>query len=67
MSSPLHDDEYMIVRKRDGAEIVSRLFLTDTGCADNPVSAIHENKQIARSLNNALACEKSGWVSFGKI
>jgi hypothetical protein len=61
----LHDDEFMLVRVRDGKRIIGRLFLTETGISQRPCNAFEENRALARSVNGWLESEQAGRVSFG--
>lgn len=61
-------DEYMLVRKKDNAVVISRLMLSDKGLAESPTASIQgENNQLANSVNGWLKAEASGHVSFGRI
>ncbi len=62
------DDEYMLVRRRDNAVIINRLFLSETGIAGTPVMATRgENLDLARQVHGWLQSETSNRVSFGRL
>jgi len=62
----VQDDEYMLVRIKDNAVVINRLFLTDTGISQRPCHAEKENEELAKCVNGWLEREKAGRVSFGK-
>jgi len=64
----IQDDEYMLVRKKDNAVIINRLFLSDNGLSSMPAMAEQgDNKELANSVNKWLESERAGRVSFGVI
>jgi len=62
-----HEDEFILIRTRDGAKIIERLFLTEEGFGQTPHDSERENKQLAQAILGWLESEKTGRVSFGKI
>lgn len=61
------NDEFMLVRTRDKAVIINRLFLTASGISNIPCDAHRTNEPLAKSVIEQLDSEKSGRVSFGKV
>lgn len=61
-----HEDEFCLIRIRDGARIVSRLFLTDNGFGSPWDASVGYNSNLAQTVNGRLESEKNGKVSFGK-
>jgi hypothetical protein len=61
----LLDDEFMLVRKKDNAVIIPRLFVGGNGISSRPQSANKENKELASSVMSWLESERAGRVSFG--
>jgi hypothetical protein len=61
----LSEDEFMLVRKRDNAKVIGRLFLTETGISQTPCFAHTENRELAFFVNRTLDSESRASVSFG--
>lgn len=65
--SDLHPDEFMLVRIRDGAVIIPRLFLSKNGIGQTPVDAVRGgNHTLAHRVWTWLSADDRGHVSFGK-
>jgi hypothetical protein len=64
----IFSDEYMLVRKKDSAVVLDRLFLSESGLSTSPVGAERgENEQLAFILRGWLESESAGRVSFAKV
>ncbi|MEQ1668408.1 MAG: hypothetical protein ABL868_08155 [Sulfuriferula sp.] len=64
----IEEDEYMLVRKKDSAVIIKRLFLSESGLSISPFGAERgDNEQIALILRGLLESEAGKRVSFGKL